>query len=112
MEKAQGMIIASDGKEISRSCNDFPVLPEHGGISSHDNRKSILMPSVGSLFALPFPFSFTYVRKEGKVLVDLFSFALMPEAKPSILHGEMQQDGDIYIARGTDGHFLPWLHPF
>lgn len=63
------------------------------------------MPSLVSLFALPFPFSFTYMKKE--FLLKLFSFALVPEAKPSILHGEMQQDGDIYIARGTDGHLLP-----
>jgi len=59
------------------------------------------MPSAGSLFALPFPLLFTYVRKDEKLLVNLLSLALVPEAKPSILHSEMQQDGDIYIARGT-----------
>lgn len=68
------------------------------------------MPSVGFLFALPFIFSFTHVREEKKFLVNLFAFALVPEVNPGVLPGEIQQDGDTHITRGTERHLLPWLH--
>lgn len=60
------------------------------------------MPSVGFLFALPFIFSFTHVREEKGSLVNLFAFALVPEANSGILHGEIQEDGDMHIARGIE----------
>lgn len=43
------------------------------------------MPSVGFLLASPFLFSFTHVGEEEKLLVNLFSFALVPEANPSMM---------------------------